>query len=116
MQYAIASQPAMLLVSADGGSARLEDSQLPLGLLAGPPYCGQQTELHPTDTLLIATDGILEAADKSGNEFGLDHLQQLLIEHRLQPLPAIAGKIHEVLKAGYAQDDDQSLLLVRRTS
>ena len=113
VQYAIAGQPAMLLVSADGNSSRLEDKQLPLGLLSGPPYCGHQTVLQPGDTLLVATDGILEAADQSGDEFGLDRLQQLLIEHRSQPLSAIAGRIHAALKSGYAQDDDQSLLLVR---
>jgi len=113
VQYAIASQPAMLLVSADGNASRLEDKQLPLGLLSGPPYCGHQIGLQPGDTLLIATDGILEAADKSGNEFGIDRLQQLLIEHRSQPLANIAERIHTALKADYAQDDDQSLLLVR---
>jgi len=111
--YAIASQPAMLLVSADSNAYRLEDKQLPLGLLTGPPYGGHQTALQPGDTLLVATDGILEAADKSGNEFGLDRLQQLLIEHRSKPLAAIAERIHTALKAGYTQDDDQSLLLVR---
>jgi sigma-B regulation protein RsbU (phosphoserine phosphatase) len=115
VQYAIASQPAMLLVSAEGNASRLEDRQLPLGLLSGPPYCGHQTALRPGDTLLVATDGILEAADKSGDEFGLDRLQQLLIEHCSQPLAAIAGRIQDALKAGYAQDDDQSLLFVRRT-
>ena len=111
--YAIASQPAMLLVSADSNASRLEDKQLPLGLLTGPPYGGHQTALQPGDTLLVATDGILEAADKSGDEFGLDRLQQLLVEHRSQPLAAIAERIHTALKAGYTQDDDQSLLLVR---
>ena len=45
--------------------------QLPLGLLAGSPYRGQCIELHPGDVLLVAIDGILEAAGPSGEEFGL---------------------------------------------
>ena len=63
------------------------------------------------DTLLVAGDGILEAADKSGNEFGLDRLRQILIENRVRPPATIANRIHTALKAGYAQQDDQGLRL-----
>ena len=37
VDYAIAGQPVMLLVSGDGSVSRLADEQLPLWLLAGPP-------------------------------------------------------------------------------
>jgi len=50
---------------------RLADEQLPLGLLADQPYRGQCIELRSGDVLLAATDGILEAAGPSGEEFGL---------------------------------------------
>jgi serine phosphatase RsbU (regulator of sigma subunit) len=115
VDYAIAGQPAMLQAST-GSVARLADQQLPLGLLAGPPYSGHSIELRPGDVLLVATDGILEASDKSGTEFGLDKLEDVLREHRSQPLSSIAQKIHAALAADYAQDDDQSLLLIRRTA
>ncbi len=116
VEYAIAGQPAMLYASADGGIIQLADQQLPLGLLAGPPYYGREIRLQPGDVLLIATDGILEAADKNGAEFGLEQLGQVLLESRTRDLDAIAAKIHAALVGSYAQDDDQSLLLVRLTS
>jgi sigma-B regulation protein RsbU (phosphoserine phosphatase) len=115
VDYAIAGQPAMLHASSTG-PAHLSDQQLPLGLLAGPPYNGHTVELHPGDVLLVATDGILEATDKSGADFGLDGLETILRDNRSQPLSAIAQKIHAALAADYAQDDDQSLLLVRLTA
>jgi sigma-B regulation protein RsbU (phosphoserine phosphatase) len=115
VDYAIAGQPAMLRASSDGVS-QLADQQLPLGLLAGPPYAGHSVELHPGDILLIATDGILEATDKSGAEFGLDRLGAILLDNRIQSLAVIAEEIHAVLAAAYTQDDDQSLLLVRLAS
>ena len=112
VDYAIAGQPAMLLPSGDGSVSRLADEQLPLGLLTGPPYRGQSTELHPGDVLVVATDGILEAAGPSDEEFGLEQLEALLKEHSSLPLPSIVREIHSKLKS-YHQDDDQSLLLVR---
>lgn len=102
----------MLLVSGDGSVSRLADEQLPLGLLAGPPYRGQSIELRRGDVLVVATDGILEAAGPSDEEFGLEQLEALLKEHSSLPLPSIVREIHSKLKS-YHQDDDQSLLLVR---
>ena len=66
--------------------------------------------------MLIATDGILEATNKAGDEFGLDQLEGILSESRSQGLAAIAHNIHAALSGSYVQDDDQSLLLVRLTS
>ena len=117
VQYAIAGQPPMLHASSQTGEvSRLADQQLPLGLLAGPPYAGQAVELQSGDVLLVATDGVLEATDKSGVEFGLDSLETILAENRSQPLSTIAGKIHSALASAYTQDDDQSLLLIRLVS
>jgi len=111
VDYAIAGQPAVLHASS-GSVSHLADQQLPLGLLAGPPYSGHSVELHKGDVLLVATDGILDATGRSGAEFGLERLELILRDNRSQPLPAIAAKVHAAL-AAYAQDDDQSLLLIR---
>jgi len=116
VEYAIAGQPDMLHSSSDGHVSQLADQQLPIGLLAGPAYNGHEVYLQPGDVLLIATDGILEATNKAGDEFGLDQLEGVLSESRSQGLAAIAHNIHAALSGSYAQDDDQSLLLVRLTS
>jgi len=117
VEYAIAGQPPMLHVSHSGAAvSSLADQQLPLGLLAGPPYQGHSVEMSPGDTILVATDGILEAEDQDGTEFGLKRLQALLKENYSQPLATIAERIHASLSASYAQVDDQSLLLIRMIS
>jgi serine phosphatase RsbU (regulator of sigma subunit) len=46
-----------------------------------------------------ATDGILEAAGPSDEEFGLQQLEALLKEHRSLPLPSIVQEIHSKLKS-----------------
>lgn len=111
VDYAIAGQPDMLHATA-GAAERLADQQLPLGLFAGTRYNGHVVELLPGAVLLVATDGVLEAADKSGTEFGLNRLESILRENRTRPLAAIAQRTHVEL-AAYKQDDDQSLLLIR---
>ena len=114
VEYAIAGQPAMLhAASATASVSQLSDQQLPLGLLAAPPYQGHTVDLLPGDLLLVATDGVLEAEKKDGVEFGFEQLEPLLLENRAQPLATIAEKIHRALSASYAQKDDQSLLLIR---
>jgi serine phosphatase RsbU (regulator of sigma subunit) len=114
VEYAIAGQPAMLHAqAADATVHQLADQQLPLGLLAGPPYVGHSAELSPGDLLLVATDGILEAETKDGKEFGLNQLESLLLANLTLPLATIAGEIHAALSASYTQVDDQSLLLIR---
>lgn len=116
VEYAIAGQPAMLHASSTEAVSQLADQQLPLGLLAGPAYRGHEVDLHSGDILLISTDGILEAANHAGAEFGLDQVERVLIENRSQALSTIANSIYSALAGSYIQDDDQSLLLVRLTS
>jgi len=114
VQYAIAGQPAMLLFSAATSTvSQLSDQQLPLGLLAAPPYQGHIVDLRSGDLLLVATDGVLEAAQKNGTEFGFDRLEPLLLENCTQPLANISQKIHDALSSAYVQTDDQSMLLIR---
>lgn len=112
VDYAIASHPPMLQVSASGVVEQHSDQQLPLGLLHGPNYIGHTLNLQSGDLLVITTDGILEAADKSGTEFGLERLEALVLQNRTQPLATMAANIQTALSA-YKQDDDRSLLLVR---
>jgi sigma-B regulation protein RsbU (phosphoserine phosphatase) len=113
VEYAIAAHPAVLHVSAGGTVSRLEDQQLPLGLIAGASYVSHRVSLQSGEILLVATDGILEATNKSGAEYGLDRLQQILSNNRTQALAVIFERIRTDLNSSYAQDDDQSLLLVR---
>jgi hypothetical protein len=113
VEYAIAGQPAMLLASAAGSMSRLTDEQLPIGLLPGASYQSQRVELQADDILLVATDGVLEAENKAGEEFGMEQLERLLVEHRNAPLAQIATQIRSTLQRSYRQADDQTLLLIR---
>jgi len=56
----------------------LKANNLPLGIELGEDYKSASTRLGPHDLLVIYTDGITEARNEEGEEFGQDRLLSLL--------------------------------------
>lgn len=49
---------------------------MPIGVMPDAVYAEQALDISPGDVLLLYTDGIIEARDKSGQEYTLDRLMQ----------------------------------------
>lgn len=105
--------PALLYRGATGEFQTLDRPQLPLGLLPGASFCDDAVQLAPGDLLLIATDGILEAADAEEREFGTSGVQTCVEARSAAPLHQIAAGVLEAVSTWGKQQDDQTLLLVR---
>jgi sigma-B regulation protein RsbU (phosphoserine phosphatase) len=72
----------------------------------------------PGDLLAIYSDGITEAANAAGEEFGEQRLMDLLIEHRSEPAGVIAERVNAALAefaAGVPQADDITLVVAKRS-
>jgi phosphoserine phosphatase RsbU/P len=54
---------------------RLEDGNLPVGLVAGAEFRATRLQLIPGDRLLLVTDGVTEAEDAEGEFFGMERLE-----------------------------------------
>ena len=77
--YANAGHPAPVVVRAGGTVELLESAgDVVLGLLAGGCYAQFTCGLGPGDTLFMYTDGVTEAMDADGVEFGEDRLLDVL--------------------------------------
>lgn len=63
-----------LLVSGDTVS-KLEEGNLPVGLVPGVEFQVTRMQLKPGDRLLLVTDGVTEAEDAEGEFFGNDRLE-----------------------------------------
>jgi serine phosphatase RsbU (regulator of sigma subunit) len=124
--YGMAASPPLLHWRADAHHMdRIEEQQFPLGLLAVSGFPAHPLAMNPGDILVIATDGILEVSaprrltDRRGAEtaeFGIEALASLIPLHADRPLPEISSAILTAVRRFGKQFDDQTLLLVRRTS
>ena len=89
---------------------------LPVGALDDWNYEGQQTQLQPEDMLFLYTDGLSEARNEKGEQFGRQHVCRLANEHSdATPEQLVRLMEEEVHRhAGdAAQSDDITLLTIR---
>lgn len=115
--YAMAASPPILHWSPHRGDLQLvQVEQYPLGLLPVTGFTGEEIRLAAGDLLVVATDGVLEVCDRQEEEFGIERLEQTIEGHAARPLPEIANAILAQARAFGKQSDDQTLLMVRRSS
>jgi serine phosphatase RsbU (regulator of sigma subunit) len=117
LSYTNAGHNAGLLVRASGGVEKLEANGLPLGLFPVVEYECQKIALAPGDLLCLYTDGITEAANRAGEEYGLERLEALLKKHAREALEAIGDAIDADLEAfaqGLPFADDRTMVMIRR--
>jgi len=75
----------------------------------------EEVSLQPGDVLLIYTDGITEAPDLTGEEFGESRLLEILRSHRRVPVQALLSLILAAVQefSGANQADDLTLLIAK---
>ena len=117
MSYTNAGHNPGLLFRADGSVQRLDANGMPLGLFPLVEYERVETALARGELLLLYTDGITEAANPRGEEFGIDRLQNVVARYTREPLVAVAVAIEtavEVFADGTPFGDDRTMVLLRR--
>ncbi len=68
--------PPILHRARDGSTQLISSKGPPLGIVAGAKFpAGTELPLAKGDLLLLTTDGIIEAMDKSGDQFGIPRLR-----------------------------------------
>ncbi len=117
LQYSNAGHNYPLLVRADGTVEQLTGSGIVMGLFPSVQYELQEKVLLPGDTLALFSDGVTEAANEAGEEFGEKGLAGFLATHKFDPSASVVERLaHHVRlwsgKASFA--DDFTVVLVRR--
>ncbi|MCC7157216.1 MAG: serine/threonine-protein phosphatase [Bryobacterales bacterium] len=80
LRYVNAGHNPPLIVRRDGTIIRLGDGGAPVGLFPDAAYEQGVIRLHPRDLLVAYTDGVIEAADPAGQEWGIEGLQEAVAE------------------------------------
>ncbi|MDE1178430.1 MAG: SpoIIE family protein phosphatase [Edaphobacter sp.] len=90
----------------NGAEIRIEGS-LPIGIVPGSDVATASFELKQNDSLIVMSDGVVEAQDAKGVLFGFQRIDELLLQ---QATPKeIADKAQT-----FGQEDDILILEVRR--
>lgn len=111
----LAGHPAILQVRARTNEVkRWECPNMPLGIVLEGEFASSEIGAESGDVFALYTDGLLEAANAKGEEFGIARLSEELLKHSKQPLEAICRAVQESVARHGRQFDDQSLLLVRQ--
>jgi sigma-B regulation protein RsbU (phosphoserine phosphatase) len=117
LRYTNAGHNAGLLIRANGEAEKLGTSGMPIGLLRDGNYTEVATEIGSGDILVLYTDGITEAENPEADEYGIERLQKICLEHRDKTLKDLAEKIETDLddfSQGVPYADDRTYVLVRR--
>ena len=100
------------------GVRQIHATGLPLGMFATSPYSVQRAKMEPGDSLLLYTDGISEARNPSGAEYGMKRLASVAGErHGLVPQELLAACMGDVAGhcSGMHPCDDQTLMVIHRS-
>ena len=121
LSFASAGHNPIVLVS--GGSGRIDlikTKGLPLGLVGSEAYERRvesgEIRLSPDDWVILYTDGVTEAQNGTGEEFGLDRFSQIISAYRsLSPEEFVTRllKKHRQFVGKAPQYDDITVLAVK---
>ena len=105
-----------LLRRADGEVQELDEAtNLPLGVLPEAIYEEMSVELAPEDSLLLCTDGVVEARSKTGDEYGFDRLARTMAGAKPEKLLDTVLKEVRRFTRSAPQYDDVTMVYFRRT-
>ncbi|HMJ26826.1 MAG TPA: SpoIIE family protein phosphatase [Pyrinomonadaceae bacterium] len=106
-----------LIVHAGGTMEQLAAGGLPLGIMPNADFREGRTKLHPGDVLVIYSDGVSEATNPAGEEFGPTRLYEVVARN----LDASAGGIRDRIESaltkfcqGTPAADDITLVICKR--
>lgn len=98
LAFARAGHPAPLLVASPGESVlHLGMDGLPAGLIQDAEYEASLIQLEEGSRIYLYSDGITEAENLHDEAFGLDRLEQLLVQQHARPLSAVKAQLSNAL-------------------
>jgi phosphoserine phosphatase RsbU/P len=119
VNYAGAGHPPLLVWRKSSGSvAEVLENGIFLGPFHNSTYSAVPLPLEGGDRIILYTDGIVEARNSSGEEFGMDRLKGMVEENHALPVDRFADAVLDAVArwsekiSGPSQSDDITLLAI----
>jgi serine phosphatase RsbU (regulator of sigma subunit) len=116
LRYVNAGHNSQFLLHSDGSVEQLQSTGRPVGLLAGGGFQEKTVLLKKEDSLFFYTDGLVEATNHGGEEFGMERLQALLIQERSSGLEGMLVDVEKAIseyRGGIEAADDATMMLLK---
>jgi phosphoserine phosphatase RsbU/P len=115
LRYSNAGHNPPILVRRDGSWMRLSEGGVVLGVLSDRRYSQGELDLSPGDRIVLYTDGVPEARNTSGEEFGEPRLLELILQQsQLDPQELQDRILKSVTEfCGGSPQDDSTLIAIR---
>jgi sigma-B regulation protein RsbU (phosphoserine phosphatase) len=113
--YVNAGHNPPLLLHRDGTTESLTEGGMVLGLFAAAQYESDTVRLQPGDHMVLFTDGVLEALNAAGEEFGEQRVKTLLKANAQKTAPEILARLRESVlsfSAKVPQYDDITIMVL----
>jgi serine phosphatase RsbU (regulator of sigma subunit) len=117
LRYSNCGHPPALLLRRDGSFERLGATCTVVGLFESWECMMEARELAPGDALLLYTDGVTEAMNGEGEEFGEQRVLEAARQHRELSVPDLLVAVADQARrfSPCEQADDITLLVARCT-
>jgi len=117
LTYINAGHNPPLIGRIDGSIEQLSSGGFPLGIIPTAEFELGEMALDPGETLLIYSDGVSEANNIAGDEYGLDRLADVLKKNLNSSASGLRDKVESSLSS-FTQtapaNDDITLVIVKR--
>ncbi|HVT05040.1 MAG TPA: SpoIIE family protein phosphatase [Thermoanaerobaculia bacterium] len=117
IEYTNAGHVPPLLLTASGVS-ELRETDMVVGLFATSTYHDQKVKLEPGDSLILFTDGIVEAENSDQVELGISPVLEIIAPLHRSPPMALLERIEQRVRehaGGAPAGDDITLLALTRS-
>jgi serine phosphatase RsbU (regulator of sigma subunit) len=115
LRYSNCGHPPALLLRGDDGLERLGATCTVVGLFEKWDCTMEEREMAPGDAILLYTDGVTEAVNGEGEEFGEERLLEATRQHRELPLPELLAAVADQARrfSPHEQADDITLIVAK---
>src|SRR5579884_1380346 len=117
LTYANAGHNHPVLIRRSGEIEYLTAEGMIMGLLPSVTYQSKESMLESGDLLALYSDGVTEARNAAGEEFGEERLAEFLLQRRSQACPDTVKALLEYVRAWHGDatlTDDFTVVLLRR--
>jgi sigma-B regulation protein RsbU (phosphoserine phosphatase) len=117
LRYANAGHNPPMLLS-NGAVKRLDTGGTPLGAFEHASFHEEAVVVSHGDTLVMFSDGLTDACNSSGEDFGEERLASCLLANSAAPLAALLDQVFSAVKqfSGSTEPTDDMTLAVMRGS